>query len=337
MPHLPITHEIENELLNVNGITSVGRGLINGQDAIIIGIESGDMESQIQQLVEQQFGTTIQGNQYEIRVTGQFVPQQITVPREIQASIDPQRTGRFRPVPMGVSIGHENITAGSSGFLLTDGDNIFTSSNNHVLAQANEGNIGDDILQPGPVDGGTQSDKVGELENYIALEQNVTVDMAWATPVNTEFSIIMQGIDQDVLSDIIIPEPGDTLIKTGRTTGVTTGLVDQVAASVNINYGGSIGVITLQDQIVASDMSQGGDSGSPAFIQGENGLHPAGCIFAGSDQTSVLNTAENWINESGLDILPVGDVIGAGFSTDELVGFGIGGAIGGAILHDVLL
>lgn len=56
--------------------------------------------------------------------------------------IDP--TVRFeRPVPIGVSTGHPNVTAGTIGCRVTDGSNVYALSNNHVYADENDADIGD--------------------------------------------------------------------------------------------------------------------------------------------------------------------------------------------------
>ncbi len=80
---------------------------------------------------------------------------------------------RFRPIiPGGVSIGHYKITAGTLGVLVTDiatGAKLILS-NNHVLANSNDAQIGDPILQPGPTDGGLNpNDLVARLERFVRL------------------------------------------------------------------------------------------------------------------------------------------------------------------------
>jgi hypothetical protein len=58
---------------------------------------------------------------------------------------------RWRPVvPPGTSVGHYRITAGTFGCLVRRGGDVFILSNNHVLADVNDGQEGDAILQPGP-------------------------------------------------------------------------------------------------------------------------------------------------------------------------------------------
>src|SRR5262249_33637307 len=56
-------------------------------------------------------------------------------------------------------------------------------SKNHVLANCNDALVGDSILQPGAIDGGTDADVVARLERFIKLK--FTDDVASpATPRN---------------------------------------------------------------------------------------------------------------------------------------------------------
>ncbi|UCD87194.1 MAG: hypothetical protein JSV01_05385, partial [Desulfobacterales bacterium] len=70
------------------------------------------------------------------------VPTEVEVTGMIVAYADP--TDRFRPVPIGVSTGHPDITAGTIGCRVTgdlDGDEIpevYALSNNHIYANENE-------------------------------------------------------------------------------------------------------------------------------------------------------------------------------------------------------
>jgi hypothetical protein len=80
---------------------------------------------------------------------------------------------RFRPnIPAGISLGHYKITAGTLGVMVTDkrtGAKLILS-NNHVLANSNDAQIGDPIIQPGPTDGGINpADVIATLERYIPL------------------------------------------------------------------------------------------------------------------------------------------------------------------------
>ncbi len=80
---------------------------------------------------------------------------------------------RFRPtIPSGVSIGHYKITAGTLGTVVTDritGEKLLLS-NNHVLANSNDAQVGDAILQPGSADSGTNpADVVARLQRFIKI------------------------------------------------------------------------------------------------------------------------------------------------------------------------
>jgi len=83
------------------------------------------------------------------------------------------RTDKWRPAPGGVSIGHYKITAGTFGTIVRDRETNerLILSNNHVLANSNDASPGDDILQPGPIDGGSVSnDRIATLERFCPIE-----------------------------------------------------------------------------------------------------------------------------------------------------------------------
>jgi len=83
-----------------------------------------------------------------------------------------ENTERVRPVVGGVSVGHKNITAGTVATLVYDGETSepLLLSNNHVLAMSNDAEIGDEIYQPGPADGGTVDDMMANLFKYIPIK-----------------------------------------------------------------------------------------------------------------------------------------------------------------------
>src|SRR5256885_6979139 len=92
---------------------------------------------------------------------------------------------RSRPAPLGFSVGHPLITAGSIGARVADAaGNVFVLSNNHVLANSNDATIGDPALQPGPFDGGTApADQIGTLPAFNTIDFSAglnTIDAAIA-------------------------------------------------------------------------------------------------------------------------------------------------------------
>jgi hypothetical protein len=237
------------------------------------------------------------------------------------------RTDRWRPAPGGVSIGHYKITAGTLGVLVRDveTDEILILSNNHVMANSNDATQGDPILQPGPYDGGTVAgDTIANLERFVPIQFEsepppipcpvskaaAGIGNFFARLVGSKhrlLSVVIQQANQvdaalakPVSSDVVKNEileigsvMGDTeaalgmeVKKSGRTTGLTTGTVQLLDASVQVGYGaGKIALFT--NQILTTNMSQGGDSGS-LLVDGE-GNKAVGLLFAGSDQVTIHN------------------------------------------------
>lgn len=237
-------------------------------------------------------------------------------------------TGRFRPAPGGVSIGHYQISAGTLGAIVHDRDSgrRLILSNNHVLANSNDAQEGDPILQPGGADGGTvANDLVAHLERFCVIDfgsnpgsdcgiasayagignafarllgsrHRVSVLQVNPQAVNLVDAAVARPIrDEDVLDEILhIGEISGTtegvlglpIRKSGRTTGFTTGVITTIDATVNVNYG-SGRVATFENQLVAGPMSQGGDSGS--LVVAADSQEAVGLLFAGSAQTTIFN------------------------------------------------
>jgi hypothetical protein len=259
---------------------------------------------------------TIDGSETDVIETGRI--------RALQAP-----TGRFRPAPGGVSIGHRDITAGTLGCLVRKGGETFILSNNHVIANSNDAQLGDAILQPGPVDGGTiATDHIASLESFVPIgflapEPPSTCGFAGAVigllnagcrAIGSQTRYRTVSIQQTTnLVDAAIGrplDPGDVkdeilgigtiqgtvpgalglrVKKSGRTTGLTTGEILQVDVTVDVQYGAGQ-VARFTDQLMAGAMSQGGDSGS-AVLDEQNRL--TGLLFAGSDSSTIINRIEH--------------------------------------------
>jgi hypothetical protein len=246
-------------------------------------------------------------------------------------------TGKWRPAPGGVSIGHVDITAGTLGCLVTRADQIYILSNNHVLANSNQGQPGDPILQPGPHDGGTLEDQIATLEAFVSinfgadsptcpLATGVADFLNWAARLvgsrhrllafqeNPEMNLVDAAIARPLSDDLVekrileIGEPqgvaegtlGLAIQKSGRTTGFTSGEIRQVDATVRVSYG--VGqVATFTDQLVAGAMSAGGDSGSAVLDENNRVI---GLLFAGSTSTTIINRIQNVLDALNVEIDP---------------------------------
>ncbi len=247
-------------------------------------------------------------------------------------------TGRFRPAPGGVSIGHKDITAGTLGCWVHRNGQWMILSNNHVLANSNDAAIGDAILQPGPYDGGRDpDDQLAVLEDFVPIEligagsgSDCKIAGAVASLLNSMAAMLgsssrLQAIrvqaaenlvdaaiarplrEEDVKPEILhigaiqgtVPGVlGMAIKKSGRTTGYTEDEIQQVDVTVNVQYGTGR-FARFKDQLMAGAMSQGGDSGS-AVLDEQNRL--TGLLFAGSEQSTIINRIENVFNALDLTL-----------------------------------
>lgn len=92
------------------------------------------------------------------------IPTDVIEIGEVKA-LEVDKTKKFRPVQIGVSVGHISITAGSLGELYSDGEgNLLAGSNAHVLCSNpsfKPEEVSDKrILQPGSYHGGVAPDDV---------------------------------------------------------------------------------------------------------------------------------------------------------------------------------
>jgi hypothetical protein len=220
---------------------------------------------------------------------------------------------RHRPLLIGSSVGHYRVTAGTIGAFAAGADGrTQILSNNHVLADENEGATGDAILQPGTADGGRQpGDVVAALGAFVALEGGR------ANLVDAALAVVADGVDVDAgtLTGVgtlaggpLAPEDADEVEKVGRTTGRTAGRVTAFELdNVRVAYD-AFPLLRFDDQIEvegtgSGPFSQGGDSGSLIFAA--DSRRPVGLLFAGGGEGEVDVTYANPIGVV-LDALGVG-------------------------------
>ena len=143
-------------------------------------------------------------------------------------------------------------------------------SNNHILANLNQAKIGDSVLQPGPADGGKNpADLIARLHRFVPLKPSgSTVDAAIAKldpAISLDPKIYSIGVPVGIGQPIL----GMTVRKQGRTSGLTTGTIDDPTYDTTIPAdidGASIITLHQQIRIVvgAADrfIALPGDSGS---------------------------------------------------------------------------
>jgi hypothetical protein len=204
------------------------------------------------------------------------------------------------------------------------GDRLILS-NNHVLANSNAASPGDPILQPGAADGGqVADDTIARLERFCPIQFSVSpptcpvwmgvadvasalarllgakhrlqafqsdpqasnlADAAVARPLD-DTAILDEILEIGVVNGTAPATLGMAVRKSGRTTGLTSGEITVLDATVDVSYG-PFQIARFEGQIVSGPMSSPGDSGS-LLVAGDSQL-AVGLLFAGSDQTTVYN------------------------------------------------
>ncbi|WP_330632656.1 hypothetical protein [Halocatena halophila] len=233
-----------------------------------------------------------------VDIDGETIPtdvQEIGEPR-IHAGVvrqpplsETDRTARWRPAPAGVSIGHEDVTAGTLGtpVLHTETDDPVVLTNAHVAAPIGGSNEGAPIYQPGPMDGGTTDDRIGTLKTSATIdsEEPNTTDSALVSVRPGRIDHRILGIGQLVGFEKE-PSADATFHKSGRTTGVTSGRRRGHDARVRVG-GYYDSPVTFEGVTIFDPMSTGGDSGSLIGIHRSDGFYGTDLLFAGSDRVTL--------------------------------------------------
>ena len=221
------------------------------------------------------------------------VPVQVVLTGEIIALS--HATGRFaRPVPIGVSTGHPDITAGTIACRVKDDNgNVYALSNNHVYAAENDASIDDKVIQPGTYDlGSLPDDSIGTLADFEPIvfgrRFKNTIDAAIVLSSTADLGTATPGGYGTPNSTIVGAVLGQLVLKFGRTTELTTGVVTGVNATVNVRYSSGIAKFVKQIIIEPGGFSAGGDSGS-LIVTDDDNLNPVGLLFAGSSTITVAN------------------------------------------------
>jgi len=270
-------------------MTDVG----NVHPGIALGVARGDKANDYRLAVRIQHRDLVEGSrvqaiakaakgEVDVRYVG-VLSKQATAPAT-------RYQRRIRPIQPGFSVGHFAITAGTLGAIVRmhGGDRPRILSNNHVLADENNGKIGDAILQPGAYDGGTvEKDKVAALEDYVQLDSNrANVADAAVALIDDDVAFKPAFPRLGAITGLADLEAAEHVVKVGRTTGFTHGHITAIEVDqVAVRY--AAGLLRFDGQIEISGVdghpfSQGGDSGS--LIIDSDSKSALALLFAGSDQ-----------------------------------------------------
>ncbi|HUB17026.1 MAG TPA: hypothetical protein VL990_00225 [Acidobacteriaceae bacterium] len=221
---------------------------------------------------------------------------------------------------------------GTLGALVQDqqGDQ-YILSNNHVLAESDQGHIGDTIDQPGLIDGactplsrpGSTLRPVGTLEYFVPLaseQTNVDAALALTSPGVVDNSGAILGLGSPASTgalsaappmagqgeDLTAADLGMNVAKSGRTTGLTCSNIRAVALTVKVDYYKDCAetqpyttkTFTGQIGIAGAHFTDSGDSG--ALVLDASNSEAIGLYFAGGTDG----------DGNGLSLVnPIGDVL----------------------------
>ena len=256
---------------------------------------------------------------------------QVVYTGPIRKQATPWVKQKQRPLRLGSSLGHFRISAGTLGCFVkkrSDGQ-LCILSNNHVLANVNNGRIGDRIVQPGRNDGGrVATHTIATLEDFIELgfsarEVNA-MDAAIARVEDVDIEANQLYRDATTADTLTDTQPidlfnTDVVQKVGRTTGYRQGVVQAIGVNnlnVSMNSRGRTRLARFDGQIAISGLkdkgrfSKPGDSGSLILTEDKA---PAALLFAGSNQGGLNNAGVTFASPiaSVLDALDVDVYFGA--------------------------
>jgi len=298
---------LERELSPLVGAGFVGIGHSEAEGEVIVFVE----DERAKQGIPRSF------NGYTVRteITGkiQVLSTQVAEPL---AGVSSERRGEVSPLVGGISLSAwiPGVYYAGTLSMVTYDDKIL--SNAHVIALEpdtdNFLDLGTAIIQPGSGDGGRSGARVGELEDYIPIDFapgainyadaaigsiDGGVDASYGEQFGEGGNYWIEG-----WTEVSI---GDTVRKSGRTTGVTTGQVINTNVDVKMEYGDQEVWFFDQIQVKQDNWSfaGAGDSGSAVDKDGEF----VGLVFAGTEDYVYINKAQHIIEGLGIAVEPLGN------------------------------
>ena len=196
-----------------------------------------------------------------------------------------KRSRRSDPMRGGVSVSdaYRNIYA-TLGGLVKDREtkNSMILSNWHVLSGSWYSPPGRPILQPGRGDGGSDADTVARFTRH-AMSSGIDAAVAELTGSR---QLINNQLDLGPVKGVSRAEAGMRVVKSGRRTEITRGIITTVLKGVFKMTYSSVDrllyhVIKIEPRIPGTEVSAGGDSGS--IWCEESTMHAVGLHFAGLD------------------------------------------------------
>lgn len=304
--------------LSLPGVVSFGMGIkiknnrITGIHSLTLGVKKKlppneiPREQMIPRLIDHLPTDVVEVG--TIRFTGFALPNPVDPPDEKTDF----RKKKLRPAQPGVSIGHYKVTAGTMGAVVSGNfpGGMAILSNNHILANGTDGRdgrsrIGDPVLQPGSVDGGSSGDTIAQLYAFSPVNPEKKGGQG---PLNKIDAALAVPIGQNLIESPILglgpvyrttsARPGMPVFKSGRSSGVTRGTVASVGNTIRVDDDKDREYI-FEDQIGLTAASEPGDSGSLVVSQFGRAV---GLLFAGSEKYTFINPINSVLEYFGVSL-----------------------------------
>ena len=228
--------------LSDSNITSIGIGYkrTGGQATKQLSIQFS-VDSKVQPEELSVLGTKLIPS--SINVEGTLVPTDV-IERNYNPSYEnvelkpkDERRARAERMRPGMSVGSVGTNAGTLGTFVRDQKTkrILLLSNWHVLHGA-KGQIGDDVVQPGKFDDNrVERNRIGKL---LRSHLGAAGDCALASVSGRAFPTTPWS--RCYGDSVGVPQLDDAVVKSGRTTGVTYGVVTRLQVNTKMNYPGGV-------------------------------------------------------------------------------------------------
>lgn len=209
-------------------------------------------------------------------------------------------TKKIRPVKGGYSIGVDNLEAGTMGCLVADSKKDYILTCNHVVAGNSHSGLRKVVVQPAPKYGGkVPKDVVGMVSEFIPVDIEGEENLEDAALVETDRSKASIDIAfKGAINGVDFVHLGQIVEKVGATTELTNGVVENINATLKINFLGK--EVIFKNQIITTKMSNKGYSGSILLSTSKKAL---GLLMADTNNISIFNNINNILDTLEVYIL----------------------------------
>ncbi|MDD3653204.1 MAG: hypothetical protein PHO01_03300 [Desulfotomaculaceae bacterium] len=137
-----------------------------------------------------------------------------------------------------------------------------------------------------------------EMRFYKSFAAENIVDCALAR-LDSKDLVVNSILEIGEITGVADIQPGKRVQKSGRTTGLTSGVVKSIGTTLQVEMKEDE-KIWFSDQVVTDMPSQPGDSGALVLDEAQKVV---GLLFAGSDKLTIFNRITNIVHKLGIEFV----------------------------------